>query len=199
MSLQSRICSFVMRATHEFFVKFHDSVKVEGKMNAAPDTIQSGSKASGWPFRLLQRVAHAVFRLTRGMTLGVRAVVLSEDDGVFLVRHTYAPGWHLPGGGVEPGETLGQALVKELREEAGIHLTGPAALHGMFLNRNASRRDHVAVFVVRDFVRDTEKSGDFEIAEGRFFPVNALPEDTTRGTRARLREVLDEEPLTPDW
>ena len=34
---------------------------------------------------------------------------------------------------------------------------------------------------------------------GRFFSLDALPDGTTRGTRARLREVLDEEPLTPDW
>jgi ADP-ribose pyrophosphatase YjhB (NUDIX family) len=168
-------------------------------MDDASDPASSGRKPSGWPFRLLQRAAHLVFRLTRGMTLGVRAVVLGEGDEVFLVRHTYAPGWHLPGGGVEPGETLEQALVKELRQEAGMSLTGPAVLHGMFFNRHASRRDHVAVFVVRDFVRDSEKPADFEIAESGFFPLTALPDGTTRGTRARLREVLDEEPLTHDW
>ena len=152
-----------------------------------------------WRFRLFQNVAHLVFRVTRGMTLGVRAVVLGEADTVFLVRHTYAPGWHLPGGGVEPGESLRQALAKELRQEANIRLAGDALLHGLFLNRHVSKRDHVAVFVVRDFAQDGPKQADREIAEGRFFPLDALPESTTRGTRARLREVLDEEPLTPDW
>jgi ADP-ribose pyrophosphatase YjhB (NUDIX family) len=150
-------------------------------------------------FRLFQRLAHLVFRVTRGMTLGVRAIVLSENDAIFLVRHTYVPGWHLPGGGVEPGESLEQALAKELRQEANIRLTGDAPLHGVFLNRNASKRDHVAVYVVRDYVQDSPKQADREIAEGRFFPLDGLPEGTTRGTRARLREVLEEEPLTPDW
>jgi 8-oxo-dGTP pyrophosphatase MutT (NUDIX family) len=159
----------------------------------------STSQPVAWYFRLFQRLAHLVFRVTRGMTLGVRAIVLSESDAVFLVRHTYAPGWHLPGGGVEPGETLAQALAKELREEGNIRLTGDASLHGVFLNRSASKRDHVAVYLVRDYVQDSPKQAGREIAEGRFFPLDSLPEGTTRGTRARLREVLDEEPLTPDW
>lgn len=165
-----------------------------------PSISNSGiSQSLPWYFRLFQRLAHAVFRITRGMTLGVRAVVLNDSDEVCLVRHTYVPGWHLPGGGVEPGQTLEQALASELEQEANIRLTAEASLHGVFLNRGASNRDHVAVFVVRDYVQDGPKLADREIAEARFFPLGALPESTTRGTRARLREVLDEEPLTAEW
>ncbi|MGL4974775.1 MAG: NUDIX domain-containing protein [Bosea sp. (in: a-proteobacteria)] len=142
---------------------------------------------------------HLWFRISRGMTMGVRAVVLSEADEVFLVRHTYTPGWHLPGGGVEPGETLAAALAKELREEACIRLTGEAQLHGMFLNLKASLRDHVAVFIVRDYVQDSLPKPNSEIAEARFFPLNALPENTTAGTRQRLAEVLEEQPVSAVW
>jgi 8-oxo-dGTP pyrophosphatase MutT (NUDIX family) len=138
--------------------------------------------------RVLFRVAHLYFRLVRGMTLGVRAAVLDGEGRVFLVRHTYTPGWHLPGGGVEVGETLEEALAKELREEASIRRPG-RSLHGVLFNRPLSRRDHVAVYVVREFAVDGVKQPDREIAEAGFFPLDALPEGTTAGTRRRLDEI----------
>ena len=88
------------------------------------------------------------------MTLGVRAVVLDSENRVFLVKHSYVAGWHLPGGGVEVGETFRDALTRELMEEGRIEVLGAPALHGIFLNRHVSRRDHVAVYLVRHFRQD---------------------------------------------
>lgn len=149
--------------------------------------------------RFAGRALHLYFRLRRGMTLGVRAAVLNEAGDVLLVRHTYTPGWHLPGGGVEPDETLHDALAKELREEANIALTAPALLHGVFLNRHVSDRDHVAVFVVRAFTQSAPKQPDREIAEAHFFPLSALPETTTPGTRRRLAEIVEGTALPTEW
>ncbi|WP_413992591.1 NUDIX domain-containing protein [Labrys okinawensis] len=134
-------------------------------------------------------VLFGYFHLVRGMTLGVRAAVLDGDNRVFLVRHTYVPGWYLPGGGVEAGETSQEALVRELEEEGNIRLDGPAELRGLYWNREASRRDHVAFFVVRQFTQVKPRLPDREIAEAGFFPLDALPEDTTRSTHRRLDEV----------
>src|SRR3982751_6993226 len=99
------------------------------------------------------------------MTLGVRAVVLDADTRVFLVRHSYVTGWYLPGGGVDLGETMEQAMRRELKEEGDIDLTGDAVLHGIFLNSHVSRRDHVAVYVVRQFRQDRLPAPNREIAE----------------------------------
>ncbi|TYO62610.1 NUDIX domain-containing protein [Bradyrhizobium hipponense] len=148
---------------------------------------------------LLRRVLHAYFLLVRGMTLGVRAVVLDADNRVFLVKHSYVAGWHLPGGGVDLGEGMEQAMRRELKEEGDIDLTGEAALHGIFLNSHVSRRDHVAVYVVRHFKQDRPPAPNREIVECGFFPADALPEDTTPGTRQRLAEVLGGSPLTATW
>ncbi|MFG3756795.1 NUDIX domain-containing protein, partial [Klebsiella pneumoniae] len=95
----------------------------------------------------IRRVLHLYWRFARGMTLGVRALVVDADGRVFLVQHSYVAGWHLPGGGVEVGETCNEALTRELWEEGQIEITGPPTLHGVFFNRRISRRDHVAVYV----------------------------------------------------
>src|SRR5918998_367243 len=137
----------------------------------------------------IRRLLHLYWRYSRGMTLGVRAAAINASGQVFLVRHTYVPGWHLPGGGVEPGETALVALGRELREEAAIEITGGARLQGVYLNVHASERDHVLVYVVRDFRVLEAKRPDREIAEAGFFPLDALPEDTTPATRRRLQEI----------
>src|SRR3954466_5940147 len=143
---------------------------------------------------LLRRIFHAYFLLVRGMTLGVRAVVLDADSRVFLVRHSYVSGWYLPGGGVDLGETMEQAMRRELKEEGDIDLTGEAVLHGIYLNSHVSRRDHVAVYVVRHFRQDRMPKPNREIVECGFFDTAALPEEATPGTRLRIAEVLHGKP-----
>ena len=139
----------------------------------------------------LRRAFHLYWRIARGMTLGVRGVVLDGDDKVFLVRHSYVAGWHLPGGGVEVGETFLEALTRELSEEGRIELTGKPVLHGLFFNGHVSRRDHVAVYVVRQFRQDRPPKPNHEIVECGFYDAGALPAETTRGTRLRIAEVLE--------
>ena len=148
---------------------------------------------------LLRRIFHFYWRIARGMTLGVRGVVLDGGNRVFLVKHSYVAGWHLPGGGVEPGETLTAALARELREEGNIELTAPAVLFAIYFNRRISRRDHVAVYVLRDFRQEGVPHNPREIIGHGFFARDALPADTTRGTRARIAEVFDGAPITEQW
>src|SRR5215471_20429640 len=90
---------------------------------------------------LLRRLFHMFWRFSRPLTVGVRALVLDGDGRVFLVEHSYVGGWHLPGGGVEQGETLVMALTRELREEGNIELGEQPALFAIYFNRRASRRD----------------------------------------------------------
>jgi len=148
---------------------------------------------------VLRRVLHLYWRYSRGLTLGARAVVLDSSGRVFLIRHSYVAGWHLPGGGVEPGESILEALARELREEGNIEITGQPVLQGMFFNRDVSRRDHVAVFVVRDFRQDAPPQPNMEITAHSFFAVDALPDDTTCATRARIAEVVFGRPVALDW
>jgi ADP-ribose pyrophosphatase YjhB (NUDIX family) len=145
------------------------------------------------------RLIHFYWRFSRGLTLGVRALVLDGEGRVFLIKHTYAAGWHLPGGGVEAGETLLEALARELREEGNIEMTGPPQLHGVFFHPRYSVRDHVTIFIVRQFRQTAKPEPNREIAAHGFFPLDALPPDTTSGTRARVAEALEGKPMTERW
>ena len=54
----------------------------------------------------LRRALHFYWRFARAMTLGVRTLVIDGEGRIFLVKHSYVSGWHLPGGGVEVGEAF---------------------------------------------------------------------------------------------
>jgi ADP-ribose pyrophosphatase YjhB (NUDIX family) len=147
----------------------------------------------------IRRVLHLHWRFSRGLTLGVRGLVFDAQGRVFLVKHSYVTGWHLPGGGVEHGETLGTALTRELREEGNIELLGPPELYGIYWNRRIAWRDHVALYVVRSFRQTAPPQPNSEIVAHGFFPPDALPDGTTVSTRARITEVLGGRDAAEIW
>lgn len=140
----------------------------------------------------------AVSRMRRGMTLGVRGVAVDGEGRVLLVKHTYLHGWWLPGGGVDRGETTQAAVVRELREEAGLIATTKPRLISVHSNERFFPGDHVLVFAIDAFDL-TERTSHGEIAEIGWFAPDALPEDTTRATRRRLAEVFGGAPADPNW
>ncbi|RKD66601.1 ADP-ribose pyrophosphatase YjhB (NUDIX family) [Rhizobium sp. WW_1] len=138
--------------------------------------------------RLFGRLLHVYFVLTRSMTLGVRAACFDRDGRIFLVRHSYIAGWHMPGGGVERHETVGQALEKELREEGNLMISGKPQLFQVYLNNHSSKRDHVVFYRV-EVTQTAPRKPDREIVESGFFAVDALPPGTTKATYRRLQEL----------
>lgn len=126
----------------------------------------------------------------RRMVLGAR-LALVVDGKVLLVKHTYMPGWHFPGGGVEPGETAMDCARREGLEETGFE-AGELALHGLFLKQSeATNRDHIAVYVGRTArqVRPFRSNG--EIAAIGWFAPDGLPVEIEPGTASRIREIAE--------
>jgi ADP-ribose pyrophosphatase YjhB (NUDIX family) len=141
---------------------------------------------------------HVYARTRRGMTLGVRGMVLDEGGRVLLVRHTYVKGWHMPGGGVERGETAEEAIARELVEEAGVRATAPPVLISIHSADAKFRGDHIVFFRI-DRWETCPATSRGEIAEIGWFAPDALPEATTAGTRARIAEALGGAPRQPLW
>lgn len=152
----------------------------------------------GWARRAAISLLHVFFRFRRGMTLGVRAACFDDEGRIFLVRHTYVPGWYMPGGGVERNETAFAALEKELREEGNLVLLEPPQLLHAYFNSRISRRDHVLFYRAR--VRQSApRLPDREIAESGFFALDALPDGLTRATLDRLAELAGTRPVSHLW
>lgn len=133
------------------------------------------------------------------MTLGVRGVVVDGEGRVLLLRHTYTPGWHFPGGGVEKGETCPVALLRELHEEAGIE-AAPEDLQLMSAHANGGYfpNDHVLVYRI-DRWRQGTATQRGEIAETGFFSPLSPPEGVTAATRRRLDELFAGQPVSDRW
>lgn len=151
------------------------------------------------PEKMIRRALQRYWRYSRGLTLGAQGVVLDGDNRVLLIRHSYRPGWHFPGGGVEKGETIEDTLRRELQEEAGVTLTGPPELFGLYANHVLFPGDHIALYVVRAWRQEAVPKPNAEIAEQAMFSWEALPETISPPTRERIHEIMGKKPPAPQW
>jgi ADP-ribose pyrophosphatase YjhB (NUDIX family) len=139
---------------------------------------------------LLRRLASAFSGRTDIVTLGVQGIIVDDNSRVLLVRHGYRPGWHFPGGGVEPGEKIEHALSRELLEETGLTVLGDPKLLGIYSNFGAFPGDHIVLFVVDRWQRGPIPPPNREIVEQAYFPIDRLPGNIAPGAARRLDEVF---------
>ena len=116
------------------------------------------------------------------------AHVLAVDDAgrILVVRTTYlGPGWMLPGGRVEHGETPHAAAIRETREETGLDV----AVERLVLVDARPRRDVSFVFAARVLGGELEPELG-EIAEAGWVPREEIARSSPR--LHRLLEIMDE-------
>ena len=146
--------------------------------------------------KLAHRFRRLVWFVTRPVMIGVRAILV-RDDEVLLVKHTYQDEWYIPGGGVKRGETLEQAVRREVREETGSTVN-TMDLFGVYTGYFDFMSNHTIVFVSTDFTPGAFRS--LEIEEAVFFPIHNLPEPMSPGSRRRIEEYLAGGPVSAgDW
>lgn len=175
---------------------------VQGRLGSefSQASLTSVLAAYRWAYRAVRSAAIPYHAVLAPISIGVRAMLLDSGDRVLLVRHTYLPGWHLPGGGVKRGETAYEAVRRELREETGFASDGDEELFGIYRNPAERRQDHVCLFLIRRFheVGNRTASG-LEIADSRFFPLSELPAETAPATLRRIEEVSRGRTPSHEW
>ncbi|MFO7680328.1 MAG: NUDIX domain-containing protein [Chloroflexota bacterium] len=152
---------------------------------------------SSYLMRVVFFLARIYWKIFQPLTWGVR-LLLIKNEQILLVRHTYRPGWYLPGGGVKRRETFYEAARREAHEEAGAHLHA-LTFWGVYSNLRGDTSDHEVVLLCTEF--ELNGNSDHEIAECRFFPLDSLPPGTARGVLKCVQEYLagDHQPAVVEW
>ncbi len=120
--------------------------------------------------------------------LTVDAVVTDPDGRILLVqRGLDPPGWALPGGFVDSGETLEAAAARELREETGLVAHDVLQFH-TYSDPERDPRHHTVTTVCLARAQGIPRAGD-DALDARFFPMQALPEAMAFDHRTIVEDV----------
>ena len=155
-------------------------------------------------FRLVKEAAR---HLLRRPVVGVAAAARTADGRWLLIRRGDTGDWALPGGTLEWGETVREALVRELAEEAGARIESFGPLAGVYSRSERDVRFHAVTIVVEVEVSPPERPPEnpIEIREVALFADDALPKNIGMGmgdmidNARRLREGMRAGPSAVFW
>ena len=117
-----------------------------------------------------------------------------RDGSLLLVRHQKAdwdPYWVLPGGRLEPGETIPECAEREISEETGLSASFEGVLYVSEFLREGRHTVDVTVLMTPEGNEEPELGSDPEVAQGS--------EPTLRGLRWVEADELREIELLPAW
>jgi 8-oxo-dGTP diphosphatase len=132
------------------------------------------ARASAWIWRhLAGRLRWRLVWLGNAkFIVSVVGVVVNEAGEVLLLRHRYWPSgtWGLPAGYMERGERVESALVRELKEETGYHVSDVRVMKIL-----SGYRLRMEVVLTGRLAGGTPCLDPVEILEAKFFQPSALP------------------------
>ncbi len=117
--------------------------------------------------------------------IGVFALIFDDEGRILLGHRRDVDWWNLPGGGMEAGETVDEALCREVREETGLDVA-VGQLVGIY--SKPQKQEVVLAFrchVIGGTLQPTE-----ETRESRYFAPDSLPTNTLPKHRQRIEDAL---------
>jgi len=131
---------------------------------------------------LMKEVAR---HLLRRPVVGIAAAARTPDGRWLLIRRADTGTWALPGGTLEWGEVLREAIVRELEEEAGVTECRIVRVVGVFSRPDRDPRFHAVTIVVECEVAPPVKKpvNPVEIREVGLFSAESAPKDLALGMR----------------
>ena len=146
----------------------------------------------------LYRLQRKVWRVLKPRTRGVKVMLFDEAGHLLLIRNSYGRKdlFVLPGGGIRPFEAPEAAARREVREELGCGVA-ELAFVSIHASRLEGKRD--TIFVYRALAAGAVRPDGFEVEEARFFPLDALPHDTSPATLRRIEEHRGKRPVSVAW
>jgi len=124
-------------------------------------------------------------------TVGIFAAIEDDDERILCVRRNYGDlAWTLPGGGVEPGESPFQALMREVREETGYEVR----VGSLISVYSIPWKDDLVLCFRATIISRGPWSANGEIAESGFFPFDRLPQPFSRRALGRINDLRETGP-----
>ncbi len=128
---------------------------------------------------------------------GVAAIITDAQGRILLQRRSDNGRWGMPGGGVEIGESVAEAIVREVREETGLHveverLVGVYSDPKLQVVRYPSGDvvHYVSTVFACRILSGALQTCD-ETLELRFFAAAELPDDVLPMHRIRIQDALE--------
>ena len=159
------------------------------------------SRDAGFYSGLVDNVGRPIPGAPNLIRVGASAVVFDGDGRVLLEKRSDNGWWGLPGGAVDVGESVEQAVVREVFEETGLTVTA-ARLVGIYSDPRrhaiASYPDGNVVHAVSVCFECEVRSGDLRLSDEsmalRYFRPDELPDQTLPGHVGRIRDALEKRP-----
>jgi 8-oxo-dGTP diphosphatase len=138
---------------------------------------------------IVKEVARHVLRRP---VVGIAAAARTPDGRWLLIRRTDTGEWALPGGTLEWGERLRDAIVRELGEEAGVDVVELGDVSGVYSAPDRDQRFHAVTVVVHARVTEPTRPpmNSMEVAEVRLFETAALPSGLAHGMTRMLQDAV---------